>query len=107
MPRSNHVWIITEENRSYESVIGSKYMPYYNSLASKYALASQYYANRHSSLPALMWLVAGQDVTTNNNTTTCFNVDNIVRHLLFHGMTWKSCQEDMPWPGFTGLSWAN
>jgi len=107
VPRSNHVWIITEENRSYESVIGSKYMPYYNSLASKYALASQYYANRHSSLPALMWLVAGQDVTTNNNTTTCFNVDNIVRHLLFHGMTWKSYQEDMPWPGFTGLSWAN
>jgi hypothetical protein len=105
VPRSKHVWIITEENRSYESVIGSKYMPYYNSLANKYALASQYYANRHSSLPALMWLVAGQDVTTNNNTTTCFNVDNIVRHLLFHGMTWKSYQEDMPWPGFTGLSW--
>ena len=41
VPRSNHVWIITEENRSYESVIGTKYMPYYNSLASKYALASQ------------------------------------------------------------------
>jgi phosphatidylinositol-3-phosphatase len=107
VPRSNHVWIITEENRSYESVIGSKYMPYYNSLASKYALASQYYANRHSSLPALMWLVAGQDVTTNNNTTSCFNVDNVVRHLLFRGMTWKTYQEDMPWPGFTGLSWAN
>jgi phosphatidylinositol-3-phosphatase len=107
VPRSNHVWIITEENRSYESVIGSKYMPYYNSLASKYALASQYYANR--TVPFLHscgWL-PGQDVTTNNNTSTCFNVDNIVRHLLFHGMTWKSCQEDMPWPGFTGLSWAN
>ena len=22
-------------------------------------------------------------------------------------MTWKSYQEDMPYPGFTGLSWAN
>jgi phosphatidylinositol-3-phosphatase len=107
VPRSNHVWIITEENRSYESVIGSQYMPYYNALAKTYALAAQYYANRHSSLPALMWLVAGQDVTTNNNTTSCFNVDNVVRHLLLQGMTWKSYQEDLPYAGYTGLSWAN
>jgi hypothetical protein len=107
VPRSKHVWMITEENRSYESVIGSKYMPYFNSLASKYGLATQYYANRHSSLPALMWLVAGQDVTTNNNTTFCHNADNVVRHLLFHGMTWKSYQEDLPYSGFTGLSSGN
>jgi len=82
-------------------------MPYYNSLANKYALATQYYANLHSSLTSLMWLVAGQNVTTNNNTTSCFNVDNIVRHLLFHGMTWKSYQEDLPYTGFAGLGWAN
>jgi hypothetical protein len=107
VPHSNHVWIITEENHSYEHVIGSSSMPYYNSLANKYALATQYYANRHSSLPALMRIVAGQDVTTNNNTTQCFNVDNVVRHLLFNGMTWKSYQEDLPYAGFTGLSWAN
>lgn len=107
IPRSKHVWVITEENRSYESVIGSKYMPYYNFLANKYALASQYYANRHSSLPALMWLVAGQDVTTNNNTTYCHSADNIVRHLLYRGMTWKSYQEDLPYPGYTGLSWGH
>jgi Phosphoesterase family len=107
VPRSNHVWIITEENHSYETVIGSRYMPYYNYLANKYALATQYYANRHSSLPALMWLVAGQEVTTNNNTTSCYNVDNVVRHLLYRGKTWKSYQEDLPYAGYTGLSWAN
>jgi phosphatidylinositol-3-phosphatase len=106
VPRSNHVWIITEENHSYEKIIGNSSMPYFNSLASKYALATQYYSNRHSSLPALMRLVAGQDVTTNNNTTQCFNVDNVVRHLLFNGLTWKSYQEDLPYAGFTGLSWA-
>src|SRR5947207_14441592 len=54
-----------------------------------------------------MRLVAGQDVTTNNNTTSCFNTDNVVRHLLFHAMTWKSYQEDLPYAGFSGLSWAN
>ena len=107
IPQSQHIWIITEENHSYEKVIGNSAMPYLNSLANKYALATQYYSNRHSSLPALMRLVAGQDVTTNNNTTSCFNADNIVRHLLYHGMTWKSYQEDLPYAGFTGLRWAN
>ncbi len=104
--RSSHVWIITEENHSYESVIGNSKMPYYNSLANKYALAAQYYANLHSSLTSLMWFLAGQGVTTYNNTTSCFNVDNVVRHLLYHGMTWKSYQEDLPYAGYTGLSWA-
>jgi hypothetical protein len=35
VPQSQHVWIITEENHSYESVIGNTSMPYYNSIASK------------------------------------------------------------------------
>jgi hypothetical protein len=106
VPRSKHVWIITEENHSYESIIGNSHMPYYNFLANKYALAAQYYANLHSSLTSLMWLLAGQSVTSNNNTTSCFNVDNVVRHLLYHGMTWKSYQEDLPYAGYSGLSWS-
>jgi phospholipase C len=107
IPHSKHVWIITEENHSYESVIGSSQMPYTNSLANKYALAAGYYSNLHGSLSALMRLVAGQNVTTNSNTTSCFDVDNIVRHLLFHGMTWKTYEEDLPYAGYRGLSWAN
>jgi len=82
-------------------------MPYYNSLVKKYALSANYYSNLHGSLSALMRLVAGQNVTTNSNTTSCFDVDNVVRHLLFHGMTWKTYQEDMPYAGYRGLSWAN
>lgn len=107
VPQSKHVWMITEENHSYESVIGNANMPYFNSLAKKYGLATQYYSDQHSSLPALMWLVAGQAVTLNNNTTSCYNVDNIVRHLLPQGLTWKSYQVDLPYAGFQGLSWLN
>jgi phosphatidylinositol-3-phosphatase len=107
IPQSKHIWIITEENRSYESVIGNATMPYFNSLANKFGLATQYYSNQHSSLPALMWLVAGQSVTTDNKTTSCFNVDNVIRHLLLKGFTWKAYQEDLPYSGFTGLSWLN
>jgi phosphatidylinositol-3-phosphatase len=107
IPQSKHIWIITEENRSYESVIGNPAMPYFNSLANKFGLATQYYANQHSSLPALMWLEAGQSVTPDNYTTSCFNVDNVVRHLLLKGFTWRTYQEDLPYAGFTGLSWLN
>lgn len=103
IPHSNHIWVITEENHSYETVIGNSAMPYYNSLAKKYGVATQYYANQHSSLPALMWLVAGKPVTSNNSTTSCFNVNNVVRQLLLKGLTWKAYEEDLPYAGFTGL----
>src|SRR5437763_15803951 len=102
VPQSKHVWVLTEENHSYEAVIGNSGMPYFNSLASKYGLATQYYSEQHNSISALMWLVAGQAVTSNNQTTSCFSVNNVARHLIAQGFTWRSDQEDLPYPGFTG-----
>src|SRR6058998_201409 len=87
VPQSKHVWVLTEENHSYEAVIGNSSMPYFNSLASKYGLATQYYAEQHNSISALMWLVAGQPITGNNATTACFNADNVARHLISKGLT--------------------
>ncbi|MBA3914980.1 MAG: hypothetical protein H0X25_14250 [Acidobacteriales bacterium] len=104
VPQSSHVWLITEENHSFEDVVGSPNMPYFNSLIPDNALASQYYANQHSSLPALMWLVAGQAVTSDNNTTTCYDFDNVVREVLAVNLKWKAYEEDLPSAGFQGLS---
>ena len=107
VPQSKHVWIITEENHSYEAVIGNSNMPYYNSLAAKYGLATQYSSEQHNSLSALMWLVAGQPVTANDDTTTCYNLNNIVKQLIASGYHWRSYQEDLPYAGFTGVSHLN
>jgi hypothetical protein len=107
VPTSSHVWIITEENHSYEEVVGNSNMPYFNSLAAQYGLATEYYSNHHNSLTALMWLVAGQPVTTDDNATSCFDVNNVVRGVLSRGLTWKSYQVDLPFAGFPGLSWLN
>lgn len=107
VPQSQHVWIITEENHSYEDVFGNPDMPYFNSLANTYGLASQYYSTQHNSLSALMWFVAGEEVTSNDNNTSCFDVDNVVRHLLAQNFTWKAYEEDLPYAGFMGLSYAN
>jgi phosphatidylinositol-3-phosphatase len=104
VPRSSHVWMITEENHSYEDVVGNLQMPYYNQLIQQYGLATQFYAEQHSSLPALMWLVAGAPVEPDNGTTSCHHdEDNLVRELLNKGYTWRSYQEDLPFAGFEGL----
>jgi phosphatidylinositol-3-phosphatase len=104
VPRSSHVWMVTEENHSYEDVVGNSQMPYYNQLISQYGLATQFYANQHSSLTALMWLVAGAPVESDNNTVSCkHSNDNIVRELLKQGYTWRAYQENMPFAGFQGL----
>lgn len=80
-------------------------MPYYNQLIKRYGLATQFYSDQHSSLPALMWYVAGAAVETDNNTVSCHHTnDNIVRELLKHGgYSWRSYQSNMPYAGYQGL----
>jgi phosphatidylinositol-3-phosphatase len=104
VPRSSHVWVINEENRTFEDVVGNPQMPYYNQLIRQYGLAAQFYSDQHSSLPALMWFVAGAAVDSNNDLDTCtLTQDNIVRELLANGYDWRSYQEDLPGAGFQGL----
>ncbi len=107
IPQSKHIWIVTEENHSYEEVVGNSSMPYFNALARSYGLATQYYSVQHNSLSALMWLVAGQKVTDDGNPQGCFDVDNIVRRLIAQQSTWTAYEEDLPYPGFQGLSYDN
>ncbi len=102
VPRSNHVVLVMEENQSYSTVIGSASMPYLNSLASQYGLATQYYANTHPSIGNYFMLTTGQIVTNNDALNSTVNVDNIVRHLLTAGKTWKSYAESLPSVGYTG-----
>ena len=103
VPRSKHVYIVAEENRSYERVVGSPVMPYLNGLLAKGAVATQFYSNMHGSLENYLILTSGQFLTHNNDTLAVFNVDNIERHLLINGMTFKSYAQSLPFAGYTGL----
>ena len=96
IPRAGHVFIVTEENNDYASVIGSSSMPYLNSLAQQYGLATQYYANTHPSIGNYFMLGTGQIITNNDSYSTIVTVDNVVRRLLAAGKTWKSYAEDIP-----------
>src|SRR5467141_2447110 len=49
--RPSHVVVIVMENKEYGDVIGQPSAPYINGLARRYALATNFYAVSHPSLP--------------------------------------------------------
>ena len=97
-----HVVIVVEENHGYAQVIGNPSMPYLNSLANKYGMATNYYADGHPSIPNYFMLTTGEAVTYNDSFTGVYKGDNIVKHLLLDGKTWKVYAEQLPYVGYTG-----
>jgi hypothetical protein len=102
IPSSNHVFVVMEQNHSDSSVIGNSAMPYLNSLASQYGPALNYYGKTNSSMGNYFMLMTGQTITDDDNYMSMVGADNIVRHLLSAGKTWKSYAEDLPSVGYTG-----
>ena len=101
-PRFGHVVIVVEENTDYASVRDGLWTPYLDSLASQYALATQYYANTHPSIGNYFMLTTGKIITTDDGFSGTVTDDNVVRELLAAGKTWKSYAEDLPSVGYTG-----
>jgi acid phosphatase len=101
-PASAHVFLVVEENHSYSQVIGNSAMPYLNGLASKYGLATQYYANVHPSIGNYFMLTAGQIETIDDSFSGTISDDNIVRELVKANKTWRSYADGLPQAGYLG-----
>jgi hypothetical protein len=101
-PAVSHVFVLVEENHSYEQVIGNNAMPYTNTLAQQYSLATQYYANAHHSLLDYFVLTVGQTVAADDSYAGTVTADNVVRALTSAGKTWKMYAEDLPNAGYLG-----
>jgi hypothetical protein len=84
-PTFSHVVLVVEENHSYSEVIGNSSMPYVNSLASQYGLATQYFADAHFSLPNYLMLTTGLTETFDDNFSGTISDDNVVRELVKAG----------------------
>jgi hypothetical protein len=93
VPQFENVVLVVEENSSYSQVIGNSAMPYLNSLATQYGLATQYFADTHPSIGNYFMLTTGQIVTHDDSFTGTVDQDNIVRELLASGKSWKSYAE--------------
>ena len=101
-PTFSHVVLVVEENHSYSDVIGSSSMPYFNSLASQYGLATQYFADAHPSIPNYLMLTTGLTETFDDSFSGTISDDNVVREMVKAGKTWKSYAESLPSPGYLG-----
>jgi phosphatidylinositol-3-phosphatase len=100
--------LVLEENHGYSSVIGSSAMPYLNQLASQYGLATQYYADTHPSIGNYFMFTTGSlltnltGISNPDGYTGTVSADNLVRHMVAAGKTWKAYSEDLPYVGYTG-----
>lgn len=101
-PRSQHVVMVMEENRSYSAVVGqTSVWPNLNQLIREGALATHYYANVHPSIGNYFMLTTGKVLTTNDNSRTVWNVDSIARRMRSSGMSFRIYAEGIP-RGYVG-----
>ena len=100
--RIDHVVTIVEENKPASSILGNAAAPYINKLAAENAVASNYQAITHPSLPNYLALTSG---TTAGITNDCSpggactaRVPSIADEIQQSGRTWKMYAESMPAP---------
>jgi hypothetical protein len=90
IPASKHVVLVMEENTSYSTVVGkTSVWPNLNNLISIGALPTNYYADSHPSIGNYFMLTTGQLLTTDDNSTTVWNVDNMARRMLASGVPFR------------------
>jgi acid phosphatase len=99
----NYVVVIVMENQGLGDIINNPSTPFLNQLASSYALATNYTAVNHPSLPNYLSLISGQDFGSwskgdCNPRPGCGagNAPNIIDSLENRGLSWKVYMEDYP-----------
>jgi hypothetical protein len=105
VPAFSHVVVIVMENKDCGDVIGNQQAPFLNELARRYALATNYFAVSHPSLPNYLALIGGSTFGIKSDCTGCgVQATNLVDQLERAGISWKAYMEGLPRPCFTGVS---
>ena len=89
-----HILELMEENESYGSIIGNSSAPFINSLAGKYALATNWSSNEHVSWKDYNIAVGGSDFGKQSGIPA--SNKNIANELDSKGTSWKGYMESMP-----------
>jgi hypothetical protein len=96
--------LIVLENREYGEVVGNwAEMPYFNQLVERGAIATNYYAIAHPSLPNYLALLGGSTDEIKRNCTDCTVYGpNLATQLSRAGISWRAYMEGLPYPCYTG-----
>jgi phosphatidylinositol-3-phosphatase len=127
LPLYKHIFVIVEENRTTDQIIGNKLAPNFNRLAHKYGYASNFYAERHPSEPNYIAILGGDTFGISDDdafyckpeskewgcgsSSTVGYVDHTVvapsltDQLSAKGLTWKGYFQDIPQPGSLTYAW--
>jgi phosphatidylinositol-3-phosphatase len=101
--RAARVVLLVMENKDRGQIIGSADAPYMTALAGRNATAGRSFAITHPSLPNYLALVSGSTHGITNDCTDCrVSGPNLGTQLDHAKLGWKSYQEGLPQPCFTG-----
>jgi phosphatidylinositol-3-phosphatase len=121
IPRYEHIFVIVEENRTADEIIGNPGAPNINRLATAYGNATNFYAESHPSEPNYIAMVGGDTFGIHdddsiickprNPSADCKDSDedgyvdhtiaapNLAQQLDAHGLSWKGYFESLPESG--------
>ena len=102
-PPGSRTVLIVLENHELNEVIGASDAPYFNRLASQGALAVNYHAITHPSLPNYLALAGGSTFGISEDCTDCLaSGPNLATQLSAAGKTWRAYMGGMPSACFAG-----
>jgi hypothetical protein len=102
-PAGSHTVVIVLENKELGEVIGASDAAYFSRLASRGALAVDYHAIRHPSLPNYLALIGGSTFGIAEDCADCHaSGPNLATQLSDAGVTWHAYMGGMPSPCFRG-----
>jgi len=94
----SRIAVIVLENKEYNQIIGRAGAPYLNALARQSAVAANYYAITHPSLPNYLALTAGSTLGFSGSDCGTCSVShrNLIDQLQAARISWKVYAQDMP-----------
>ncbi|HEU0026703.1 MAG TPA: alkaline phosphatase family protein [Ktedonobacterales bacterium] len=107
VPHYKHIFYIMMENHTYSQIIGNTaHAPHLNAMANTYGLATNFWAVTHPSTADYVASVAGDPFNAVSDAS--YQKQQVLHPSLFSqledaGLTWKTYQQSIPSPGFTGI----
>ena len=102
VPRYDHIFVIVDENKDLNRVIGRSPAPHINEAALTYGYASHYDAVAHPSEPNYVALVGGGTFGIHDDgpfTKNAVDAPSLATQLDAAHLSWKGYYEDIPAPG--------
>jgi hypothetical protein len=104
MPRYAHIFLIVDENKSYERVMNGQDAPTIAALAKQYGSATQFYAETHPSEPNYVAIVGGSTYGLADDAPYyapghTIDAPSLATQIEASKLTWKGYYESLPEPG--------